>query len=325
MDLSVFVPMLAGQLAVADRELLEHDFHLHLLLGEILERGTIGEESIFKGGSCLIKCFLDYPRFSADLDFTWATQDAWSGAGTKAGRLVLRPIQRAIVGEVGQVADKRGFTFDPKNGVRYGRSNRMMSVSIGYRTVGGSPGNIRMQWNFEEPLLFPPAPREAKSLLAGRVPRALEAADAEATALYRTPVKVRAYDPREILAEKARAILTRQAAKGRDVLDLFLIERRLRLRVQDFEDEILEKTRYSADGARRYREHLAASPSRLEWLLREDVRPLLIKPIEMGGFTAYRAEALAFLGGLANRLAGLRHPPRGRASASSARRPRTSR
>lgn len=65
-----FLPMLAQHLGVKDQELLEKDVRLHSLLGAIARDPSVGPHLVFKGGTCLIKCFLDYPRFSSDLDFT---------------------------------------------------------------------------------------------------------------------------------------------------------------------------------------------------------------------------------------------------------------
>ncbi len=66
-----FVPMLAQHLGVRDQELREKDIRLHTLLASLVRDPTFGPHLAFKGGTCLIKCYLNYPRFSTDLDFTW--------------------------------------------------------------------------------------------------------------------------------------------------------------------------------------------------------------------------------------------------------------
>jgi predicted nucleotidyltransferase component of viral defense system len=65
------VPMLAEQLNIPDQPLIEKDVRLHLLLGRLTRDRRFGPHVAFKGGTCLIKCYWDYPRFRTDLDFTW--------------------------------------------------------------------------------------------------------------------------------------------------------------------------------------------------------------------------------------------------------------
>ena len=55
------------------------------------------------------------------------------------------------------------------------------------------------------------------------------------------PVKIKAYDLKEILIEKVRAILTRRGIKARDFVDVFLITKKNKLDLKDFKKEIIEK------------------------------------------------------------------------------------
>jgi predicted nucleotidyltransferase component of viral defense system len=302
-DLTTLVPMLARHLSIRRADLLEKDIRLHLLLGDLAGRGAFSDELLLKGGTCLIKCYLGYPRFSEDLDFTWGQQDAWSSAGTKNGRTKLRPVQREFAAHLDRICHDAGYTFHPKTDLSYGRSNRLMTASIRYRQTDGHPGAIRIQINFHEPVLYPATRKHAQGLLGSAVPDALRSGDEETTDAYTRPVRVRAYDPREILVEKARAVLTRQAAKGRDLLDLYLLQRHFGLEVADFEENILLKTRFSAGGAARYRRHLDNANARLEQLLKEDVRPLLIREIDLRSFPEFRAKTLSVLRNLASRAA----------------------
>ncbi|MGI0155177.1 MAG: nucleotidyl transferase AbiEii/AbiGii toxin family protein [Thermoplasmata archaeon] len=90
--------MLAQHLGVKDQELLEKDVRLHALLARLVRDPTFGPHLAFKGGTCLIKCYLDYPRFSTDLDFTWIAEPGLrsSPGGTKAFRRGIRPTQRTL-------------------------------------------------------------------------------------------------------------------------------------------------------------------------------------------------------------------------------------
>lgn len=75
-------------------------------------------------------------------------------------------------------------------------------------------GLVKVQINFEEPLLYPTVSTHAKSLLRGTVPPAFRLLEGDPATGYATAIPVMARDPREILIEKGRAILTRTAAKS---------------------------------------------------------------------------------------------------------------
>ncbi|MGQ0535365.1 MAG: nucleotidyl transferase AbiEii/AbiGii toxin family protein [Methanobacteriota archaeon] len=294
--------MLAAHARIADQELLEKDVRLHLLLEALAADAAVGPELIFKGGTCLIKCYLDDPRFSADLDFTWRPVTAWETLGTKELRRALRPPQRSLLDRLQAHAAAQGLAVDPSRDVQYGQSNRMMTALLRYESIARLPGLIKVQINFAEPLLYPARRLEARGLLGPNLPAALALLDSDLPTRYARPVRLDAYDAREILAEKGRAILTRQAAKTRDLLDLFLLETRLGLRIEDHADAIEAKTRSAIERAHRYRERLDLAQDRFDLLLEEDVRPMLLKPVDGEAFRAYRARALSLLARVAGAL-----------------------
>ncbi|MHB1931963.1 MAG: nucleotidyl transferase AbiEii/AbiGii toxin family protein [Thermoplasmata archaeon] len=115
---------------------------------------------------------------------------------------------------------------------------------------------------------------------------------------YSAPIRVTAYDPREILVEKCRAILTRTTAKSRDLVDLFLLERDPALRAERFEAQIVEKTRRAVQWSARYRRQAEELDTREALLVEEEVGPLLLKPIDMVAFQRHRERVVAFLKGL---------------------------
>ncbi|MGB0931452.1 MAG: nucleotidyl transferase AbiEii/AbiGii toxin family protein, partial [Chitinophagales bacterium] len=51
-------------------EIIDKDWVLSHVLKGICEMPDLGEHLIFKGGTCLKKCFFPNYRFSEDLDFT---------------------------------------------------------------------------------------------------------------------------------------------------------------------------------------------------------------------------------------------------------------
>lgn len=295
-----FVPMLAQHLGVKDQELLEKDVRLHTLLASLVRDPTFGPHLAFKGGTCLIKCYLDYPRFSTDLDFTWiaAPGSRSPPGGTKAFRRGIRPTQRTLETWFRDWAKAQGYRAENPEFFRYGRSNRMMTVNLRYPSPGTANGLVKVQLSFEEPLLYPTVSTKARSLLHGTVPPAFHLLEGDPAAEYSTPIPVIAYDPREILVEKCRAILTRTAAKSRDLVDLFLLERDRKLRVEKRRAQIVEKTRRAVHGSARYRRQAELFGEREALLLEEDVRPLLLKPIDMEAFQKHRERVVPFLKGL---------------------------
>ena len=174
----------------------------------------------------------------------------------------------------------------------------MMTVNLQYPSQSETTGLIKVQLNFDESLAFPTVGAQANSLLRGAIPAKFRLLEGDPAVSYATPLPVLAYDPREILIEKCRAILTRTAPKWRDLVDLYLLEKDLKLRVEDFRPEIVNKARRAVRAVTRYREQAQTYNARQAALLEEDVRPLLLKPIDHAAFQVYRERVVGFLGGL---------------------------
>lgn len=298
------VPMLAEHLGVKDQEPLEKDVRLHALLGSLVRDPALGPHLVFKGGTCLIKCYLDYPRFNTDLDFTWVAGavEERDGHGIQKFRRRIRPTQRTLEVWFEDWAKRQGYRSEAPQFFSYGHSNRMMTTNLRYPSASVVNGLVKVQINFEEPLLYPTVSTPAKSLLRGTVPAAFRLLEGDPATGYATAVPVTAYDPREILVEKCRAILTRTAAKSRDLVDLFLLERDRGLRVENDESGVVEKTRRSVQGSARYRAQARSFDEREALLLEEDVRPLLLKPIDVDAFQRYRERVIPLLKGLLPRI-----------------------
>lgn len=59
----------AGSAGVAP-EVIEKDYALSWILWALFRRTSLRESLVFKGGTCLRKCYIEDYRFSEDLDFT---------------------------------------------------------------------------------------------------------------------------------------------------------------------------------------------------------------------------------------------------------------
>jgi len=97
-DLSEFVGFVARKSGVNKPLLIEQDILIHRLLKILSASPLFGGKYIFKGRSCLIKCYYGYYRFSVDLDFTWKDQ-----AYFKVGKSELQRRLKAETSSFGSV------------------------------------------------------------------------------------------------------------------------------------------------------------------------------------------------------------------------------
>ena len=68
------IDYISSELKISNKALLEKDIILHNILCILEEDDFFRKNFVFKGGTCLTKCYLGYYRFSEDLDFTWTDQ-----------------------------------------------------------------------------------------------------------------------------------------------------------------------------------------------------------------------------------------------------------
>lgn len=115
---------------------------------------TLPHRLIFKGGTCLRKCYFDGYRFSEDLDFTavaallpgqlqaWVEKaGAWS-AERSGPDFAIGPVRVEVIED------------------EYGKESYQVRVYYrGPLVWGGSPRVIRVDVTRDEKLLLPPVPR----------------------------------------------------------------------------------------------------------------------------------------------------------------------
>ena len=116
----------------------------------------------------------------------------------------------------------------------------------------------------------------------------------EETEILLKPVKVKAYDLKEILIEKVRAILTRRGIKARDFVDVFLITKKDKLELNDFRKEITEKISHMLK-FEKYQQNIKNKETQLndELILGEE-ESLLLTTIDKG-FPKFLKEFNVFL------------------------------
>lgn len=259
-DLSEFVGFVAEKSGVAKPALIEQDILIHRLLKALCDSPGFAGKYIFKGGSCLVKCYFGYYRFSVDLDFTWKDHGRFSVGGKELQRR-LKAETMAFSQILEDVSKRLGLDFrndlGDKRYFEFGGSKRMVTFKL---WKGGE--FVKVQINFVEELLFDTKMRTGKTLLDGVSLKRDETAYFEEQLDYYAPFEVEAYDEREILCEKVRAILTRKAQKLRDFYDLFLLGRH-GFKVGQLAEESVRKTRASLY-YKKYRENFEANRKAIE-------------------------------------------------------------
>jgi len=260
-SLSEFITFVAEKSDIKKPNLIEKDLIIHTILRRIYSTSPFAENYLFKGGSCLVKCYFGYYRFSVDLDFTWKNQKAWNSLGSKELRKKLL-VKIDAFGSLLEKASKEinlEFKNDPRNKkyFEFGGGSRMVTFKLWKNSE-----LIKIQVNYVETILFPHKKAIAKTLLdEAEINKNEEAYFEEFLNSYK-PVNTLAYDEKEILCEKVRAILTRRAQKLRDFYDLFMLHKS-GFKAEKLREEIIKKTKASLQ-YKKYRESLEKNRKSLE-------------------------------------------------------------
>ena len=251
-----FVEEISRRLGL-DRDLIETDLLLHKLLLD-LSRRDFGKEFAFKGGSCLIKWYLGYYRFSVDLDFTFLDQSIFEGLSQKAIRRLLSG-KIDVVGRLfEEISKARVLDFKCDKSVRryveLGGGNKFVTFKLWYPSIIEADTFVKTQMNFVENILFPIKKVNLKSICPES--EELSFLFPEHYCEYSASIPFNVYGVREILCEKVRAILTRRGFKERDFVDVYLVLQKFKIDLEDVENETAEKTRFSLDLYQKYRGNL---------------------------------------------------------------------
>jgi predicted nucleotidyltransferase component of viral defense system len=117
-------------------EIIEKDYVLGWLLWGIGSHPTLREHWVFKGGTCLKKCFVETYRFSEDLDFTVR----------QGGPLTPDDLLPVLVEMLDLVEQETGITLSSRQPVvRLRPDGRSAEGRIYYRGPRGAPGEARVK------------------------------------------------------------------------------------------------------------------------------------------------------------------------------------
>ncbi len=299
-----FVNELARTLSIKRKDMIEKDLILHQILSDLSDDGFFSENFLFKGGTCLIKAYFGYLRFSEDIDFTWKDQSVFTGMSQKAVRAYLSNIIDRTGKIFEKIAEKRNLDFrcEKENAhyIEFGGGNKTCTLKLWYMSeILNRETFLKVQINFVETICYPPRQSELSGLLTGENPE-LQALFPE-YAEYSSKINFNVYDIREILSEKVRALLTREGTKARDFLDAYFISSRLGIRLEDVEGCIISKTNFALDLYDKYRSNLKEKIALLqsgnifEWGAERD---LLLSEINDADFYSFLNEFQDFLKGI---------------------------
>lgn len=293
-----FLRELSGILSVNIR-LLEKDFLMHNILTKLTE-ATFWSEFLFKGGTCLIKCYLGYYRFSVDLDFTYTEGEMFLELPQKKVRRELSRKIDDICDRFSQISKVLGLdlTCDKSNRqyIEIGGNNRFLTLKLWHKNIMGLRDFIKIQINFAEKILFDPKEVTATSICPENP---LLATYETYYQNYRRQITVQAYHPYEILCEKIRSILTRRGIKYQDFIDVYMITEKYQIEPRNLREQIIEKTRLMLGLYQKYRKNIA-----IKTKLLADMRPKIIVKmakvallvnIDTGKFETYITDLKKFL------------------------------
>ncbi|MFH1054867.1 MAG: nucleotidyl transferase AbiEii/AbiGii toxin family protein [Candidatus Altiarchaeota archaeon] len=299
------VDYLAGKTGVKEPALVEKDIILHLLLKEITADEYFRTHYVFKGGTCLIKCYLGYYRFSEDLDFSYARQDEFEGKSEKQIRRQLSEEVNGLAKKLEAISAKLTLEFkaDKKDRdfMEFGGGNKFTTFRVWYDSVELKAKKfIKIQVNYVEKFKYPFKTLEARNNLEAVDVKEFKYLYPDAAKELLSRPKVRTYDLREILAEKVRAILTRKGTKARDFIDVYLIQKETGVKPEDLEAVILDKTRFILK-YEKYRQNLQQNTTATPTFKLGEEEKILLKPLNKE-FEQHTKQLTKYLTKLANKI-----------------------
>lgn len=201
----------AARVALANT-VVEKDYALGWLLWGIHQHPETNEDWIFKGGTCLKKCYFETYRFSEDLDFTYRGKVQPS----------VESLTKIFAEISNLIADAAGLEF-PKASIQFEifknpRDSLSIQGGVKYRgpvrpQVGlAHMQRIKIDLTLDEPLVLAPVTKQV---------------DHPYSDLPDGGINILSYDYEEVFSEKVRALA--QRLRPRDLYDVIHLHRRLDL------------------------------------------------------------------------------------------------
>jgi len=298
-----FIDDIAVRFDIKRRDLLEKDILIQKILLNLVEDDFFSKNFAFKGGTCLIKCYLGYYRFSEDIDFTWIDQPVFKYKSQKEIRRLVSEYKDKVGKLIINISKNCGFDFildkDNKKYIEFGGGNKFVTFKVWFDSeILKRKSFIKIQVNFVEDIKFEISKRKVRNLLSNRKDKELEVLYNTDYKNYTTIINLFTYDIKEIVCEKVRAILTRRGFKARDFVDIFLISENYGIKIQGLKKEIIEKIKLMLNLYQKYRTNLVdkikllESDDLFEWSAEKE---LLLKGINEEKFSRFVKQFQVFL------------------------------
>ncbi len=309
-----FVNGISEALKIERKDLIEKDLILHQMLLDLSRDKFSRENFLFKGGTCLIKCYLGYFRFSEDIDFTWRNQEQFKGMSQKEIRRYLS----SVIDEIGNVfegiAEKRHLDFrcvkSNQDYVELGGGNKTVTFKIWYDSeILNRRSFFKVQINFVEEMHFPEVKSKLKSLLSRHIEE-LGILFPEEYEEYSKQIPFDTYDIREIMCEKVRSILTRKGVKARDFVDVYFISKKFGIGLEDLKGDIVDKIRFMFNLYEKYKDNFNEKKRLLktkEIFAWGNEKDLMLDVIDEKEFYAFLNDLIIFLQRIAEELESKKH------------------
>jgi predicted nucleotidyltransferase component of viral defense system len=205
------------------QHVVEKDYVIGWVLIGLSTHQALQKQWIFKGGTCLKKCYLETYRFSEDLDFT-LTSDA---------SISIEEITELMRNICNWVSQESGIEIPPDQiefkSAPNQRGSTTLRGKLSYRGPLQQPSypTIRFDLTTDELIALPPIFRPGHHPYSDHPPQ---------------PVRIRSYPIEEILAEKTRALVERCMPRDLyDIIRLFRFER-LNLNAESVRELIIQKS-----------------------------------------------------------------------------------
>jgi predicted nucleotidyltransferase component of viral defense system len=192
------------------------DYVITAILEKISEK-SYSDKLIFKGGTCLKKIYFEETRFSVDIDFT-CLED---GISDKLITDLKTELEYKTI---------RSVTFDKIK--ENGRWENSVSYKVKYKDLNEHPNSVKIDISHREVPILEPEIRNILNPDYDQIP----------------DFKLKVFPLKEILAEKFRAVFTRNVA--RDVFDVWFLLRKgveIDLRLVEKKMEIYDDIEFKKD------------------------------------------------------------------------------
>lgn len=191
---------------------IEKDYVLGWLLWGINQHPIASKDWVFKGGTCLKKCYLETYRCSEDLDFSYCGQEQPT---TESLSKILVEIAENILQEVGLELPKQSIQFEIFENPR-----GSLSIQGGLKYRGpvrpqvGLPQmpRIKIDLTLDETIMLPPVTKTVSH---------------EYSDYPTNGISILSYELEEVFAEKLRALT--QRLRPRDLYDVVHLYRHMEL------------------------------------------------------------------------------------------------